>query len=1038
MIRFPPFASSCARSASTCCPEITARACARSPTSGRKDVFLGALVSLGFLFLATPAFAQGIVYGVVSDSLTGETLPGAHVFLLGTARGSATDVEGAYRISGIPAGTHTMRISYLGYETREVALSVADDQTLRHDITLTPYTLQGDEVVVTAQAEGQAAAVNQQLTANTIVNVISEEKIQALPDANAAEAIGRLPGVAVQRSGGEAHKIVLRGLSDTFSSITIDGVRIAATDAEARGVDLSTISQGSLAGIELYKALTPDKDADAIAGSVNLVTRKAPAERLIRFDARGAYNDLNTTLGQYDVLFRFGDRFFNDALGVQLTGNLEQRDRSKENFDLSYDLGLASGTDYEITDIQLLFTDETRSRQGASFLLDLNTPDGGSVRFNNNYNQTGRDFVDYHRNYPTDGDELFYGARNREQDIYTLSSALRGENYLFGLTGTWGASYAYSKSDYPFDFDINFTEPSVTDAEGNPVAGMQRIPTDLQKGPPETISDYALNNFQRAYFYTAFYRQEENTEEELTAFLDLAKEYSLGPAVAGAFKVGGKYRQKTRRRDRSELLSPYYNEAFPRYVIGEDGTIREKTFAGTPFEGLDMVGDRILVTNLLDTVPVDRDIFDSFNLYPLLNRDLMRSWWNLNRNGFSDANGRDPEFERNREADAFFYDIAERVSAGYVMNTLHAGRRLTLLAGLRVEHENNEYDSRYSPNDLSGFPVPTGAIRDTAATHRETVWLPNAHLTVRPTDFLSIRLAAYKALARPNFNQRLASFVARKAGTFYPGNSLFVGNPDLKAAEAWNYEVNTSVYSNKIGLVSVSVFYKDIQHMYHLIDGAFFNAASADSLFGDLGINAVNPFETQGFALTYPFNSSRPTRVWGVEFEHQANLLFLPGLLRHFVLSYNLSLVRSETYIPGTDTEEFFIERPPLPPIPQLRYLFVEREQKLEGQPELLGNVSIGYDIGGFSARLSVFHQGEYNARFSPNGRDDRVVNGFTRWDLALKQQVFNNLFLMLNLNNFTGVKEGTTVLNRVQGWHLLNDSETYGFTADFGVRLTL
>ena len=60
-----------------------------------------------------------------------------------------------------------------------------------------------------------------------------------------------------------------------------------------RGIDLSTISQGSLAGIELYKALTADKDADAIAGSVNLVTKKAPSERVLRFDAKGAYNKLN-------------------------------------------------------------------------------------------------------------------------------------------------------------------------------------------------------------------------------------------------------------------------------------------------------------------------------------------------------------------------------------------------------------------------------------------------------------------------------------------------------------------------------------------------------------------------------------------------------------------------------------------------------------------------------------------------------------------------------------------------------------------------
>ena len=160
--------------------------------------------------------------------------------------------------------------------------------------------LAAKKVVISAQALGQAAAINQQLSSNTIVNVVSEQKIQELSDANAAEAIGRLPGVALQRSGGEANKIVLRGLSDKYSTVTVDGVRMPATAENDRGIDLSLLSQGSLAGIELYKALTSDKDADAIAGTVNLVTKKAPETRLIRFDTKGAYNNIDESVSQYD------------------------------------------------------------------------------------------------------------------------------------------------------------------------------------------------------------------------------------------------------------------------------------------------------------------------------------------------------------------------------------------------------------------------------------------------------------------------------------------------------------------------------------------------------------------------------------------------------------------------------------------------------------------------------------------------------------------------------------------------------------------
>jgi TonB-dependent receptor len=993
----------------------------------------------GVLFLgALPAWAQGTIYGVVTDSLSGDVLPGANVYLVGTGKGSATDIEGRYRITNVPPGVYTLRVSYLSYQTKNLLLRIEGTETIALDIALVPEAIGGQEIIIVGQAVGQIAAINRQLSANTIVNVVSEEKIQELPDANAAEALGRLPGVAIQRSGGEANKIVLRGLSDRFAAITIDGVRLAATDADARGIDLSTISQGSLAGIELYKALTPDKDADAIAGSVNLVTKKAPEQHLLRFDARGAYNELNQAWGQYDVSGRYGGRLWKRRLGVQLIGGLERRDRSREYYDLAYDMRLASGTDYEISDIELNFRHEIRTRSGLSVLLDFDTPDGGTIRFNNVYNATQRSFVDYYRNYPTEGSEMFYGARDRDQRIYTLTSALRGEQYLGQWQLNWGASYARSQSHYPFDFDISFTEPSATDAQGKPIAGMDRIPPEELKGPPERLIAYALNNFERAYFYTAFYREEESRETETAFQLDLVRDYGLGGGIAGQLKIGTKYRQKTRFRERHELLAPYYNEAFPPYVKTADGQVVPKDFAGTPFETLQMAGGRLLVTNFLGLNPPDRDLFDRFRLYPLIDRDRLRQWWVLNRNGFSDAAGTNPEFERNVEAEALFYDLKERISAAYVMHTLNLGRRVTLIAGLRAEREHNDYATRYTPKDLSGFPVPQGVMRDTTGRFDETIWLPNVHLTLRPANFLTVRLAAYKALARPDYNQRLPNFVARKAGTFYPGNSLIVGNPSLRAAQAWNYEVNVSLYDGRFGLFAVSAFYKNIQHMYHLIDGVFFDPSGADSLFRRLGINVTNPFRNQGLALTYPYNSTKPTYVWGLEIEHQANFLFLPGLLRNLVLTYNLSFIRSETYIPGTETETYYVERPPLPPIPRLRYLFVERKHKLERQPELLANVAIGYDYRGFSARISMFHQGEFNTRFSPDGRDDRVVKGFTRWDLALRQQLRSNLFLLLNVNNLTNVEEGSIVLNRVQDWRLPNDREIYGTTIDLGLRLLL
>jgi TonB-dependent receptor len=560
---------------------------------------------------------------------------------------------------------------------------------------------------------------------------------------------------------------------------------------------------------------------------------------------------------------------------------------------------------------------------------------------------------------------------------------------------------------------------------------MRNLPAQNFKGPAGLIDDFALNNFAKAYLYGAYFRDQQNTDNEKTAYLNLSRGYNLGSSFSGELKLGGKYRDKSRDRSLSELFSPYYIEPFAEY-INSGGTIVRKDFAGTRFENFARIGNSILMTNFLEQVPINRDIYGKYRLYPLINRDAIRLWWELNRNGYSDAAGSNPEYENNKEPEVRNYDIAERVSAAYLMNTFNYGQAVTFIAGVRMEHENNDYAAKYSPSALSGFPVPKGAIRDTSAAHDETIWLPNFHLTLRPLEFMNVRLATYKALARPDFSHRLPTVDFKFASTFFPGNTMIIGNTELKAAQAWNYELSTSFFGNTIGLFTVSAFYKDVKDMFHLINGLpFVGQRHLDSL----GIKVRNPFATAQYVLTYPYNSTRPTRVWGFELEHQTNLRFLPGLFKNFVLSYNVSVIRSETYVPRVRVVTRVV--PPFP-IPRVFYEGEENKQKLEGQPEFYGNFAIGYDIGGLSARLSVFHQAEYNQSFSIDGRSDNVVDAFTRWDLAIKQQITPAISLLLNVNNFSDVQEGSSNINRVHGWNLLNTSEVYGLTADLGVRIAL
>jgi len=211
---------------------------------------------------------------------------------------------------------------------------------------------------------------------------------------------------------------------------------------------------------------------------------------------------------------------------------------------------------------------------------------------------------------------------------------------------------------------------------------------------------------------------------------------------------------------------------------------------------------------------------------------------------------------------------------------------------------------------------------------------------------------------------------------------------------------------------------------------------TGDKLLDSLGIKWRSPFASGvQYALLFPYNSDKPTKVWGFELEHQANMTVLPGLLQYLVLGYNFSIVRSETHIINSRIDK---ETIPYFPFTRLKVVLFDQKQKLEGQPEFFGNAQIGYDIAGFSARLSVFYQGKFNTGFSFDSRNDQEQGSFTKWDFVVKQKVTDNVSLMLNINNFSSVEEEGFLKNNFTGWRILDGSEKYGMTIDFGVRVTL
>lgn len=978
-------------------------------SNGRKLWFLGLFLLISIS--QTILFAQsstGHLQGKVMDKTTEETLPGASVYLQGTSIGTMTDVEGNYRIANIPFGKHNLVVSYIGYKSEIIPINIVSTKTQILDVKLESAILVGQEVIITGQLQGQAQAINRQVASDQIVNVVSEQKIKELPDANAAESVGRLPGVAVQRDGGEASKLMIRGLDPKFTNVTLNGIQIPATSADSRDVDLSLISQSTLSGIELYKALTADQDADAIAGVVNLVTGQAKAGQNITINVFGIYSGMTKSAEQYKLSGSYSNRFFDDFLGVQAGFNAEKRDRNREVYTDNWTIP-ASDNDYKISNLTVEYDQETRKRYGGNINLDINTNDGGTIKLTNLYSKTTRNYFSSDRNYPNGG-TVTYTANSVDRDVYTLNNSLTGENYIDALKINWALSHAYTKNEKPFDHWMRFYENTTTSS------GMMTVtdPSILKLSGRNLVS-YAFNNFSKANVDRAFFRWDSNDERNLDFKTDLEYPIRINDDFSGIVKAGYKFRSKNRERESGEKMTAYWLRTSFDYYYDDKGNIASKDWANSDWP----TGYHGLLTDFLKSPYPTRSINGDYLLNPIISDDLIRNWYEFSKNG-TDKTGKNKEYFDHLIGARNTYKVLENVQGTYVMTKLNAGQLVTLIAGVRYEHERNEYTGKYAPRIVGEFETQSGIISDTTTIYKKDFWLPNVHLKIKPLDWLDFRFAVSKSISRPDYSMRLPNLYINNQD-----QEITSGNPNLEPAVSLNFDASMSLYSNQYGLLTVSGFRKNIDNIFYWLNDITLMSDAQSASLG-LPVEKYGPFNQ--YLLDIPQNTDG-TKVWGFELDLQTHLGFLPGALSNIVISANYSRIWSKTKYPRFK----LVQNPGFPPKPPTP-LFYESERELSGQTDYTGNISAGYDYKGFSGRISVYFQGPYLISISNLERQDVYQKAFSRMDLSLKQEINNMLSVFVNVNNLTNTIEGSyhSYLELDRGGYL------YGLSAELGVQLSL
>lgn len=966
------------------------------------------------LLFQLPTFAQtATLKSRVLDKATEEPLLGANAIIHGTSLGAASDLDGRFIIRNVPLGKQKLIISYIGYNSITIELDVKSNNE-NVDYYLEPKTLEGETVVITAQAEGQLSAINQQLMSNTISNIVAKDRIKELPDVNAAETIGRLPGVSIQRYGGEATKIEIRGLNPKYSLITVNGVELPATGTEDRSVDLSLVSSNMLDGIVLKKSNTPDMDADVLGGTVDLKLKEAPTGFKLNLSAQGGYNKLQDYYGNYNFTASVSNRFLDNTLGIILNANIDNYDRSADKFQdnwRNYNQSIATG--------ELIFREEqiNRKRYGSSILLDYIIP-SGSITSNIFFNQLNQEGLNHISQVNTE--ENNYGT-NRH--IYQL------EQYQ-SKTNVFTSSLGITQDFDWFKYDVGLSRSgTATDNPDRRVMEFTQEQSALEDGYPKDLSPAELTEYfnvdtiktNLSALYSYGVRTIENTT---TAKLNLEFPIKLHDQISGYIKTGIKLKWVDRSNNQRQ-----YGYSGLQYGSGVSNPVFLYLDEKFPEWG---IHDNVTEYQLLNILPFLTDYSRSNFLngeYPL---GLIPD--NNKMNQMIEALSSAPDslsLWLPYSVGTFGYDYKgfERYEAAFLMSELNFGEVLTLIPGVRWEEDYSSYDGQRYRVVQSGQTAeqPPAEFVRLNKKRKNNFWLPMVSLIARPLDWLQVRLAATQTLARPDY-LRYAPISYISAD----GNQITAANYSLKPSLSTNFDLGISIFNNEIGLLSANAFYKNIKDLIFYSAFRVGPGIEPDSV---LEIPSTWTPNTKTPQINAFRNNPDPAKYSGFEIEWQTRFWYLPSVFSGLVLNINYTHIYSEMKLAY---DSLVIQQIGTRRVYSLNPTSINT--RMPDQPAHIVNITIGYDLGDFSARLSYLYQTDKLTGIGydgvvPSSRLSSYTGGYGRWDLTLQQKFYQSLSVFANFNNLNNRRDQNFI-----GSKLVHPSyiEYYGFTMDIGVRYNL
>jgi outer membrane receptor protein involved in Fe transport len=724
-----------------------------------------------------------------------EDIIGATILIQGINKGAATDVNGFFSFGKIPAGTYSLKISFVGYESKIYeGVKVGANQVTELNLSLAEESATLAEVKVVAQklTNTEVSVISEIKAAQLVVSGISAAQITKTLDRTAAEVVKRVPGVTIF---GERF-INIRGLNERYNTVQLNNAFAPSMETDVRSFSFDIIPAGQIDRILVFKSPSAEIPGEFAGGVVKIFTKSIPENNFLTLDISSAYREGTTGSNFYatknsNLAWTGFDQGYFDLPKSFPSSRTDLINSGPAGIDA---IGASLKNNWVPVESNAL--PDMRASLSGGLKFDL-----GSVRLGNvtaiNYSNTRSIFKmernDWgYSNINTTGepDEIFNYVDNQ----YT--NALR-----VGVSHNWSARFAggsviefknlynqLANTQYiqrsGFDNGSNWDIRSFDQVFRGIYTGQLTGRHEFQDGTLKT--DWMLG-YNSAYRNQPDYKRFRYNVDGSSSFLFIPN------GAAQTFLMGRTY---------INLEESSYTAAFnlEKRVALADG--RELDFkAGAFFEdkardfGARNIGYVKSTPTFQTSLPIDQ-LFSPQN--------------------FNSKTGIKIDEQTNPNDS---YNASNNLLAVYASVNYALGKKFNAIAGVRAEQNSQKLNSA----DLVGKPINYDNTR--------LDLLPSMNLTYNFSEKALLRLAYGKTLNRPEFRE-LAPF------SFYDfvNNRTVSGNPTLKNADIQNFDFRYEFYPTPSELISVAAFYKDFTNPIEVVfaSGAnpilnFSNAKSAYS-----------------------------------------------------------------------------------------------------------------------------------------------------------------------------------------------------------------